>query len=111
MDSFKKYIDNGKEDEFNLREFLQSNFGSRMMGRCFILTERDRIGMGSGFVLPDDIIMIPLGCRTPIIIRKEGNKHGRFRFVGDVYLDGYMDGKVMTQLEAGERKVQKFVLV
>lgn len=92
----QKYVDSGTEDEFNLREFLQSNFGVRMMGRCLILTERDHIGMGSGFVLPDDIIIIPLGCRTPIIIRKEGNKRGRFRYVGDVYLDGYMNGKVMA---------------
>lgn len=104
----QQYIDAGDEDESSLREFLQSSFGARMMGRCLILTEGDRIGMGSGFVLPDDIIVIPLGCRTPIIIREEGNNRGRFRFVGDLYLDGYMDGKVMTQVE---RKVEKFVLV
>ncbi|KAI0415158.1 heterokaryon incompatibility protein-domain-containing protein [Xylaria grammica] len=95
----------------NPRQFLQSNFGSRMMGRCFFLTEGDRMGMGTGFMSPDDIIIIPLGCRTPILIRKEGNKEGRYRFIGDVYLDGYMYGRAMRQLDAGERKVEKFVLI
>ncbi|KAI1119264.1 heterokaryon incompatibility protein-domain-containing protein [Nemania sp. NC0429] len=107
----QQYVNMGEEYVSDMREFLQSNFGARMMGRCLILTERDHIGMGSGFVLPDDLIIIPLGCRTPIIIRNEGNKSERYRFVGDLYLDGYMDGEVIAQLEARERKLEKFVLI
>ncbi|TGJ82172.1 hypothetical protein E0Z10_g6592 [Xylaria hypoxylon] len=110
-ENLEKYVDMGLDAGLNLRQFLQSNFGSRTMGRCLFLTARDRMGMGTGFMLPDDIIIVPLGCRTPIIIREEGNKRGRYRFVGDVYLDGYMDGKATTQLEMGEGKVEKFVLI
>ncbi|KAF2968002.1 hypothetical protein GQX73_g5554 [Xylaria multiplex] len=111
-DKLRQYADIDLEGIFN-RQFLQSNFGSRMMGRCFFLTAGDRVGMGmgTGFMLPDDIIIIPLGCRTPIIVRKEGNKRGRYQFVGDVYLDGYMNREVITQLDKGERKIEKFVLI
>ncbi|KAI0534532.1 heterokaryon incompatibility protein-domain-containing protein [Xylaria digitata] len=112
-DKLRKYADIDLEGIFNPRQFLQSNFGSRMMGRCFFLTAGDRMGMGmgTGLMLPDDIIIIPLGCRTPIVVRKEGNKRGRYRFVGDIYLDGYMNGKVIAQLERREREVEKFVLI
>jgi hypothetical protein len=57
------------------RKFLQRNFGDRMMGRCFCITEGGRMCMGSRSMTQGDIIVIPLGCRTPIILRKEGN-HG-----------------------------------
>jgi len=93
----------------NPRQFLQSHFGSHMMGRRFFLTEHNLCGMGTGCLLPDDVIILPLGCRTPILIRREGK--ARYRFVGDVYLDGYMDGKGTKQMEAGERQLEKFVLV
>ncbi|KAJ2992631.1 hypothetical protein NUW58_g2101 [Xylaria curta] len=106
-----KYIDIGLDDNVDLRQFLQSNFGSRMMGRCFFLTSRNRTGMGTGFMLPGDTIVIPLGCRTPIVIRKEGNQPDRFQYIGDVYLDGYMHGRAVTQMNNGERVVEKFVLV
>ncbi|KAI0455653.1 heterokaryon incompatibility protein-domain-containing protein [Xylaria acuta] len=107
----KNYVDTHEDAESNYRQFLQSHFGSRMMGRCFFLTKTNGLGMGTGFMLPDDIIVVPLGCRTPIVIRKEGDKARRFRFVGDVYLDGYMDGQAIKKWKAGEKDVQKFVLV
>jgi hypothetical protein len=110
-DHLLRYLDIGLDDKFNLRQFLQSNFGSRMMGRCFFLTAGDRMGMGTGFMLPDDMIIIPLGCRTPIVIREVGNQRGRFQYVGDIYLDGYMYGKALTQMNNNERVVEKFVLV
>jgi hypothetical protein len=106
-----KYLDVQVDVEPNPRQFLQKYFGSRMMGRCYFLTEENRMGMGTGFMLPGDLIIAPLGCRTPIVIREQGNKTGRYRLVGDVYLDGYMDGKAMTQVKAGEKNIEKFVLV
>ncbi|KAI8633540.1 heterokaryon incompatibility protein-domain-containing protein [Xylariaceae sp. FL1651] len=110
-DDLRKYADMDINVEPNPRQFLQSNFGSRMMGRSFFLTQNNRLGMGTGFMLPDDIIIVPLGCRTPIVIRKEGNMDKKFRFVGDLYVDGYMHGKAMKRVRTGEREIEKFVLV
>ncbi|KAI0546216.1 heterokaryon incompatibility protein-domain-containing protein [Xylaria curta] len=105
------YINTHEDAESNYRQFLQGHFGSRMMGRCFFLTKRKSLGMGTGFMLPDDIIVVPLGCGTRIVIREEDDKPGRFRFVGDAYLDGFMEGQAIKKWKAGKTDVRKFVLV
>ncbi|KAK8040858.1 heterokaryon incompatibility protein-domain-containing protein [Apiospora phragmitis] len=63
------------------RQFLQTHFGNRMMGRCFFLTRRGRLGMGTGYMAPGDIIVVPPGCSTPVLLRAEGPR-GEYRFVG-----------------------------
>ena len=91
------------------RQFLQDHFGSRMMGRCFCLTERGYIGMGTGFMAAGDIIVVPLGCSTPIILRPRGY-NGEYRFVGDVYVHAFMHGKAVEQVKAGKRQTKKFII-
>ncbi|KAI0433969.1 heterokaryon incompatibility protein-domain-containing protein [Xylaria sp. FL1042] len=110
-DVLSQYTGNSGNTEINHRQLLQSHFGSHMMGRCFFLTKNNRLGMGTGFMLPGDMIIVPLGCRTPIIIREEDRRLGRYRLVGDAYLDGYMDGEAIRQSETGAKSVEKFVLV
>ncbi|KAI1351667.1 heterokaryon incompatibility protein-domain-containing protein [Xylaria sp. FL0043] len=110
-DVLSQYTETPENNETNHRQLLQSHFGSHMMGRCFFLTKNNRLGMGTGFMLPGDMIIVPLGCRTPIIIREEDRRRGRYRLVGDVYLDGYMDGEAVRRWKAGEKLVEKFVLV
>jgi hypothetical protein len=82
------------------RPFLQKHFGDRMMGRCFCRTEGDRIGMGSDFMLAGDIVVVPLGCSTRIILRKEITRR-EYRFVGDIYINGYMHGRAVDDWKAG----------
>ncbi|KAF5611565.1 heterokaryon incompatibility het-6, partial [Fusarium subglutinans] len=91
------------------RHFLQIHFGDRMMGRCFCLTQNRRLAMGSGFMLAGDIIVVPLGCSTPILLRAEGTQ-GEYRYVGDIYIDGYMFGKAVDQWQAGKRQLKKYIL-
>lgn len=91
------------------RHILQDCFGAHMMGRRFCITkERQYICMGSGYLGVDDVIVVPLGCATPIILRPEGRNE--YRYVGDIYVHGYMHGKAIDQLDAGIRKVEKFIL-
>lgn len=91
------------------RRFLQEHFGSRMMGRCFCITELGSMGMGSGFMAAGDTVVVPLGCPTPVLLRPEGPR-GEYRYVGDVYIHGYMEGKAVQQWQNGERELRKFVL-
>ncbi|KAH7304008.1 heterokaryon incompatibility protein-domain-containing protein [Rhexocercosporidium sp. MPI-PUGE-AT-0058] len=93
----------------NRRQFLQENFGDHMMGRSFCRTVDGRLGMGSGFMLPGDVIVVPLGCSTPVLLRQEGTR-GEYRFVGDVYIHGYMQGRAVDELRIGKRKLVRFVL-
>ncbi|KAG9236158.1 heterokaryon incompatibility protein-domain-containing protein [Amylocarpus encephaloides] len=91
------------------RQFLQKHFGDMMMGRCFCITKEKRVGMGTGFMVTNDIVIMPLGCSTPVLLRQEG-AHGEYRFVGDIYIHGYMRGKAIDQLTEGKREVRKYVL-
>ncbi len=92
------------------RQFLQKHFGDPMMGRCFCLTQdNNHIGMGTGYMLLGDVVAVPLGCATPVLLRRDGPR-GEYRFVGDVYIDGYMDGEAVDQLKKGERELKEYVL-
>ncbi|KAK8120375.1 hypothetical protein PG999_004495 [Apiospora kogelbergensis] len=46
-------------------------------------------------VQPGDSIFIPLGCRSPIAIRRVANEEDTFRVVGPVYVGGIMNGEVL----------------
>ena len=67
------------------------------------------MGMGTGFMDPDDIMCVPFGSSTPVLLRPEGDS-GEYRFVGDVYVDGYMDGKAMEDGHINMRVMRKYVL-
>ncbi|KAF9877458.1 heterokaryon incompatibility protein [Colletotrichum karsti] len=106
----EKYIDAKVDIKPDARwRFLQENFGSRMMGRCFFVTEKGRMGMGSGFMEVGDVVVVPFGCSTPVILRPEGCR-SEYRYVGDTYLHGYMYGRAIDQWHDGERKETKFIL-
>ncbi|QGI61050.1 hypothetical protein CEK27_005021 [Fusarium fujikuroi] len=109
-DRLAYYLETPSEVKAEMRRhFLQIHFGDRMMGRCFCLTQNRRLAMGSGFMLAGDVIVVPLGCSTPILLRAEGTQ-GEYRYVGDIYVDGYMFGKAVDQWQAGKRQLKKYVL-
>lgn len=91
------------------RKTLQQSFGAHMMGRSFCVTKNQRMAMGTGFMAVNDIIVVPLGCKTPVILRREGGR-GEHRFVGDVYVHGYMHGKAVEPMENKKAEVRDYTL-
>ncbi|CAN8106240.1 unnamed protein product [Discula destructiva] len=91
------------------RQFIQDHIASRMMGRRFLITTDKLMGLGTGFLMRGDIIVVPLGCSTPVVLRPEGKE---YRFVGDVYISGYMRGKAIQENEDGVagRELREYVL-
>lgn len=106
--AFYADVEVGVRPEEN-RRFLQDHFGSRMMGRCFCLTDEGRTGLGTGFMAPDDEVVVPLGCSTPVLLRPEGNR-GEYRFVGDIYVHGYMHGEAMDDLDSDKRQLKRYII-
>ncbi|KAI1735821.1 heterokaryon incompatibility protein-domain-containing protein [Xylaria scruposa] len=90
------------------RNILHDNCASKMQGRCFFTTNCGLMGMGTGFMNPGDIICVPLGCKTPIILRSEGNNE--YGLVGDAYVDGYMNGEAVKEWKEGRRELRDYVL-
>ncbi|KAL2107962.1 hypothetical protein VUR80DRAFT_4457 [Thermomyces stellatus] len=83
--------------------------GGRMKGRCLFTTQNDGlVGMGTGSMAAGDIVVVPLGCYSPVILRPEGP--GLYRFVGDVYVDGYMYGEAIDEWEKGRKELDEYVL-
>ncbi|KAH5216969.1 hypothetical protein HBH68_056640 [Parastagonospora nodorum] len=93
------------------RKVLQADFGNRMMGRRFCITKQGMICMGSGYMTHGDIVVVPLGCSTPILLRPVGQRN-EYVYVGDIYVDGYMHGEAVREMETGKpsRSVSKYIL-
>lgn len=93
------------------RKFLQDHFGNRMMARSLCITKDGLVGMGSGYMTAEDLIVVPFGCSTPIILRKEGRRN-EYRYVGDICIDGFMHGEAVARMEAKDpqRVVSKYML-
>ncbi|KAF2874347.1 heterokaryon incompatibility protein-domain-containing protein [Massariosphaeria phaeospora] len=89
------------------RRVLYQNCGRRMQGRCFCITQRGFMGLGTGFMGVEDIVVVPLGCSTPLILRPEGKE---YRIVGDVYIDGYMQGEAVAMRDAGKLEQKTYTL-
>ena len=51
-------------------------------------------------------IVIPLGCYTLVPLRRSGVEE--WRFAGDVYVDGYMDGRIIEEWKDGKRELAKY---
>jgi hypothetical protein len=107
LDEFREWT--GGIETREQRSFLRDRFGRRMMGQCFFLTKSGLLGMGSGFLGPNDLVVLPPGCSTPIIVRKQGN-NGEYRFVGDAYIHGYMNGEYIDEWLTGAKGIENFVL-
>jgi hypothetical protein len=106
----EQYIDRDFQMDYNKRRlFLQENFASNMMGRCFCITDERRVGLGTGSMTRGDIVVVPLGCSTPVVLRPEGDG---YRFVGDVYIHGYMYGRAVEECNKGleDKQVRSYVI-
>lgn len=74
------------------------------MGRAFCLTENELMGMGTGFMRKGDIVVVPFGCSTPILLRAEGRRN-EYRYVGDVYIHGFMNGEALAMNKPAQRYI------
>jgi len=89
------------------RQTLSENFTNAMTGRCFAITSSGLLCLGSGALQVEDLVCVPLGCSTPVILRKRGDG---YTFIGDTYVDGYMHGEAIDDCRNGTRQVETFMI-
>ena len=65
----------------------------RLMNRRLFVTSSGHLGLGPAGMMSGDIVAILFGGNVPYILRPLVNK--QWHFVGECYLDGYMDGEAM----------------
>jgi hypothetical protein len=65
-------------------------------------------GMGPQCMQPGDIVVVLYGGNTPYVLRPKGED---YLFMGEAYVDELMHGKLVHEVEAGQRQEQMFCLV
>lgn len=86
---------------------LYSCIMDSMAARRFCISSTGLLCLGASALRKDDIIVVPLGCSTPIILRRQGQE---YTYVGDIYVDRYMYGMAVEELNSGIRHLQSFTL-
>jgi hypothetical protein len=84
------------------------------MRRRFMTTDKGFMGWAPGNmyggptdqVRLGDLIVIVLGCSTPLVIRPYGDT---FQVLGEAYVQGLMDGEAMRELADGHYELCEFV--
>lgn len=76
--------------------------------KSFFLTHRGRMGVGVRGIKKDDVMMIARGSNVPYVVRRVGD--GTFRFVGEAYVHGVMDGEAVEEAVGLGWPVIKFLL-
>jgi len=78
-----------------LKDITLSTISKRLL-----FTRRGYIGMAPHEARKGDEVVLLLGSRVPVVLRKR--EEGGFELVGEVYVHGIMNGEIMTQ-ENSER--------
>jgi hypothetical protein len=76
--------------------------------RALIATRTGYLGLAPIAVRPGDIVAILLGCKCPMILRPY--KDNLFHVVGECYIQGLMDGEILSQVSRGNTLEHEFVL-
>lgn len=63
--------------------------------RRFLITVDGYMGLAPGEARVGDRVAIVYGCSTPLLIRKVNQAEANWRFVGDCYIYGLMDGEAV----------------
>lgn len=60
-------------------------------------TERGRLGSANPNIREGDIICLMMGGDVPLVLRADPQDEGRYTFVGECYLHGFMDGEGLVE--------------
>lgn len=90
-----------------IAQAIEEYFKTAMKGRKFLITTSGHLCLASDHTSASGIICVALGCSNPIVLRKHGEE---FEFVGDCYVDGYMEGLALDEQKSGCREEREFVL-
>ncbi|KAL8640213.1 MAG: hypothetical protein Q9228_002846 [Teloschistes exilis] len=77
--------------------------------RNFILTDGGRSGLAPTTTRAGDLVCLLRGGDVPFVLRREDMRKGCYRFVGEAYVHGIMQGEASERL--GGDEVQEFEII
>lgn len=76
-----------------------------------MVVTKTTIGMAPLATMQGDLICILMGCSVPVILRTVPSFPRLYRFVGEAYIHGMMDGEAIEILRKGEFELCDFTMV
>ncbi|KAH6690200.1 hypothetical protein BKA61DRAFT_625796 [Leptodontidium sp. MPI-SDFR-AT-0119] len=100
-----KEIEEGRLPDLKDRRGFLARFYDTMvrMQRKLVLCKNGRLATVPWRAQKADVICVLFGCSVPVVLRELENEV--FEFVGECYVDGYMDGEAI-----GKAKERQFVI-
>jgi hypothetical protein len=79
--------------------------------RRMFLMDGDECGIGPQCTEVGDLVVVVLGCKVPLVLRKKDeNDGGGYLNLGDASVDGFINGEAVRDIEDGKRKSEIFEL-
>lgn len=69
---------------------------AKARGRKPFVTKKGHLGLGLDQVEPGDVVAVLIGSQVPFVLRNCVG--GRYKIVGDAYVDGIMDGEAVGEI-------------
>jgi hypothetical protein len=87
---------------------LQMTFTAQALyGKKLVTTKNGYLGLGVNAIKPGDKIFILLGSKSPVALRPSPDG---YKVVGEMYLEGVMNGEAMKWLERGRCSLENVVI-
>lgn len=96
------------EENIILNASFERTMKKKLYGRKLITTEKGYISLAPQAADSGDKVCVLFGCSTPVILRSLAAD--KFRFIGECYVHGIMEGEAMAMLEKEEVLKEKFAL-
>ena len=107
-DQMTSYADSFREHMRAQRtEIFQSSIPGAIRGRRYMISQTGLQGIAPADCDFEDIICVPLGSATPMVLRK-GDESKHYTFIGECYINSYMYGKAITEVNTGIRRLETF---
>jgi hypothetical protein len=105
-------VPEAKEDEFM---GCYTKVKGHMMSRTIFTRGDDEygkgmLGIGPDFTTPGGLICILLGCDAPVLLREKKRGEGKYMFVGDAHVQGFMEGGGIAELDEGAYELVDFAI-
>lgn len=79
-------------------------------GKRLMVTRSRILGMAPRVARKWDVVCVLIGCSIPVVLRPVVGT-GKFKVVGECYVDGYMNGEAVGEVKGAMRKVVDIKLV
>ena len=99
---------------------ISTQVGAATRNRRFFVTEKGYFGLAPAATQPGDLVCILLGGRVPYIVRKTVDTDApkkiadmhctTYKFVGDAYVQGIMNGEAVQDLESDDECLEMFFM-